>query len=340
MCSDHGGIAKYKTKTFKTLHNLLTNLLPRPDGFIESYRRQCWYQRTEKLEDIWSNGSRLFCIPKVFLAGFPKCGSTQLYHMILQSEEMVGGSNKELHWWTRNIDNDTTMLYLTYFTQATDFIKLHPNALALDGSQSTIWETGYTHNTCDLPRLMSTFLPDAKYILIMREPVSRLYSDFLYFCQHRGNFSGAKHDFHRYAVAETARFNDCITHHPLSICVRNSTHDFVVKATCRGVRLGVGIYYDHIRRWLNYIPRSQFLFLRTEDMAKDPYSTVQQVWRFLSVEQKSKEDLASLLYSHKNKNPHEDMLPETKEMLTSFYAEYNHMLAVMLNDTKYTWNDG
>ena len=259
--------------------------------------------------------------------------------MILKSEEVVGGSIKELHWWTRNIRNDTAHLYLEYFSLATDFIRLHPNTLALDGSQSTIWETGYTQNLCDIPRLMSIFLPDAKYILIMREPVSRLYSDFLYFCQNRGNFSSAKHDFHLYTLAEIARFNDCISHHPLSICVRNSTHDFVIKETCRGVRLGIGIYYDHISRWLKYVPRQQFLFLRTEDMARDPYSTVQQVWRFLSVKQKPKEDLTSLLYSQRNKNPHDDMLPETKQILTSFYEVYNQMLTDYLNDTRYRWRD-
>lgn len=333
ICSDSGGIAKFKSRTFSALHSILADELPRPEGFIQSFRSQCWYRNTST-----TNGN-LTCVPKVFLAGFPKCGSTQLYQMILKSEEVVGGAIKELHWWTRNVRNGTIELYLNYFSQATNFIRLRPRALALDGSQSTIWETGYTQNTCDIPRLMSTFLPDAKYILIMREPVSRLYSDFLYFCQNRGNFSSAKYDFHQYTLAEIARFNECITHLPLSICVRNSTHDFIVKETSRGVRLGIGIYYDHISRWLQYVPRQQFLFLRTEDMATDPFSTVQQVWKFLSVEHKPKEDLNSLLYSQKNKNPHDDMLPKTRKILTSFYGIYNQMLAVFLNDTKYRWDD-
>lgn len=68
-------------------------------------------------------------------------------------------------------------------------------------------------------------------------------------------------------------------------------------------------------------------------------TTLQQVWKFLSVKMKPKENLTSLLYSQRNKNPHDDMLPETKKILTSFYEVYNHMLAEFLNDTRYRWHD-
>ena len=48
------------------------------------------------------NGSeRLLCLPYFYLAGFPKCGTTDLYLHMTQHHHIIPTVVKEPHWWTR-----------------------------------------------------------------------------------------------------------------------------------------------------------------------------------------------------------------------------------------------
>ena len=48
------------------------------------------------------NGSeKLLCLPYFYLAGFPKCGTTDLYAHITQHHQIIPTKVKEPHWWTR-----------------------------------------------------------------------------------------------------------------------------------------------------------------------------------------------------------------------------------------------
>ncbi|ELU05454.1 hypothetical protein CAPTEDRAFT_202701 [Capitella teleta] len=52
-----------------------------------------------------STRHRFRCLPYAFLAGFPKCGTTDLYQKLINHKTVRRPSKKEPHWWTRHRQN-------------------------------------------------------------------------------------------------------------------------------------------------------------------------------------------------------------------------------------------
>ena len=52
---------------------------------------------------------------------------------------------------------------------------------------------------------------------------------------------------------------------------------YAPEVACKGPRIGLSLYYFHIVRWLNILPRDHILFLRTEDFLTDPYTAMKKV---------------------------------------------------------------
>jgi hypothetical protein len=107
------------------------------------------------------------------------------------------------------------------------------------------------------------------------------------------------------------------------------------------------MYYYHVIPWLATYPREKLLFLRSEDLAADPYLVMQRVWDFLDIPAQSKEEMGSeesywnnndWIRSEENRDKFA-MLPETEQLLYDFYKPYNHLLAKLLSDDKYLWED-
>lgn len=92
------------------------------------------------------------------------------------------------------------------------------------------------------------------------------------------------------------------------------------------------------------------MFLRTEDLAKDPYAVMEEVWRFLELNAQTKENLMRVLQDSSSKwnknswirsNQYKEsfsMLPETLKLLNTFYQPHNELLAQLLSDHKYLWS--
>ena len=47
------------------------------------------------------SGTRLRCAPYAYLAGMPKCGTTDLYQALIMHENITEGCVKEPEWWAR-----------------------------------------------------------------------------------------------------------------------------------------------------------------------------------------------------------------------------------------------
>ena len=373
-----------------------------PKQFSKKFRTPCWFSPyhvpswvTERfmhipavrqpifdnkvassiIQEVFDSKSQhsqnLFCLPNVHLAGFPKCGTTALYYMIVAHPQVAKPSGKEGHFWTTfategsYIDKQIHYLwYLTHFKPAAEKIQKSPRSITIDGSPSTLW--GYNHSPiptselCLMPSVISSVAPNTKFIVIMRDPGKRLHSDFWYFCanhnwRHNGKVIIPKHYikegeeiFHNLTVQAIASFQSCIKMGISKFeCVRRATVGYNV-SDCTELRLGIGLYYYHIVKWLNVVPRENFLFLRTEDLAADPYSVMKQVWSFLQLKPQNKESLMTLLKKQewnvnnwiKSKKYKDSftILPETVELLKTFYKPHNELLAQLLSDHKYTWN--
>ena len=330
-----------------------------------SYIMSQLFMVKDKREKTAKVPKSLVCIPGVFFIGFPKSGTSQLYKMMVRNPEIVTGINKEPHWWTRVPFNTkfpqnilSIVRYLMHFKDASHKIaSTSPHALAIDASQSTIWDTRETKNLCILPSLLHSIVPGGKYIVMMRDPVDRLYSDFTYLCEKHWEAKKLKSIpddylqsgpelFHKTAELEIREFESCLTQHRLEVCTHRALYgrESITDNVCGRVRLGISLYHVHVSQWLKVIPRDQFLFLRTEDLASDGYKLLSRVWNFLSLPSQSEDDLGEVLGAQTNYNPVAHMKalqlrPETRRMLERFYSDHDQSLAQLLDDEAFLWRD-
>ena len=310
--------------------------------------------------------TQLYCLPYFFIAGFPKSGTTTLHEALQQHPQIVRPTKKEPHWWTRvpledmNMDylKLTIMEYLLYFTEAAKKITQHPNegTITYDGSQSTLWDSNFFVNNedyCAMPAIISRILPNAKFIVLMRNPVTREYSNFFYSC----GFSlktwpkwvqeDPAGEFHKAVESDTTSFNNCMkaTNNSLHECMRWIRS---VKCGCGsghiGKRLPIGMYYVHLHKWMQFYPRKNFLFLRTEDMCQRPHRMMTQITNFLGVEPITRDQAQEWMCHEANAqhiystDPEKfKMKPETKKLLDNFYRPFNGKLAELTGDEHFLW---
>lgn len=381
---------KAEPRDVESFLNALHTIIPVPSDFSPEFRNPCWYMHiaepsrlamilktavnfTDKQAasvlsyalSFSSSRQRIVCLPKIHLIGFPKSGSTQLYEMLVKHRNIVPGLRKEVHWWTRYPFNArfphnllAVLKYLMYFSSASKFISTHPQVLTIDGSQSTMWDTRKLDNPCIMPFLVSSVVSNAKYVVIMREPAERLYSDFLYLSRLRLNrtanaatlinksqlYTDIPKVFHQTVLLKLKEFHTCLRKYPLEVCAEVALSGTNVIGTVQVLRLGISLYYVHVAKWLRFVPRQQMLFLRTEDLKKCPYSLLQRVWRFLEVPIQSPYELADVLFGHANSNKDTftkgiEMLRETRTILREFFQPFNKQLAKVLGDRRFLWDD-
>ena len=347
------GNGRINTSLLQMYTNQLMTAIPSSDKFDHTYKGLCWRKQRYHSDThaFIGNDDTLVCLPQVYFMGFPKSGSTQLYSMMMKHPHIKGGKRKEPHWWARNaFIHPKNVLnisqYISYFRLRFEH---NQDTLLVDGSQSTIWDTRRTGNLCYLPQLFAELFPNAKYIVLMRDPTERLYSDFNYLCareikerkeknmtiRHQGNRTLL---FHVKFKEQMSALEDCLQQKSLEHC----THHRLVwsdKSLCGHVRLGISLYHVHIKRWLREIPREQFLFLRTDDMAVDPYKLLEKIWSFLGVERQSEEDLRDILHEHQHSHQsnQSDMGRATENMLREFFQPHNDALAQLLGDDGFKW---
>ena len=309
---------------------------------------------------------RLYCLPHFFIAGFPKSATTTLADALFKHPNVSSASMKEPHWWTRApiISPSTDLLrlnvlrYLMHFGRMAHYATDNPRLLSMDGSQSTLWDSKFVvngHDFCGTPAAISHVLPQAKFIVVMREPSDRLYSYYLWSCSFKyGNDTklwparireDAAGNFHREVVDGVSEFNECLVNSSLYECTNrytftNSTKYYVSNSGDIGYRLVVSIYYVHITKFLQFFPKEQFLFLRMEDMSQDSVIFMSRITDFLQIAHyppfKARDFLKRKV--NRQKAISEPMLEETKQLLRQFFAPYNRKLSELTGDDRFLWN--
>lgn len=331
-------------------------------GFLNLLPNQANYLARQAFNGPYPQ--RLFCLPHFFLAGFPKCATTTLASALFEHKSVSGAVVKEPHWWTRapiiapsvNLLKLNVLRYLIFYGQMAHFASSRHGLLGMDGSQSTLWDSNFVvngHDFCSIPFAIHHILPKAKFIVLMREPSERLYSYYLWSCSYTyGNNTNlwparvredAAGNFHREISQSVNDFNDCLKTSSLYDCSNRYTftNSTRIAQSCGeiGFRMVVSIYYIHIVKFLQFFPREQFLFLRTEDMPKEPVKVMNQITNFLNIEPYAPFKARDLLErkANRQKAAIEGMRDDTRLFLQNFFAPFNRKLASLLKDDRFLW---
>ncbi|XP_070772220.1 carbohydrate sulfotransferase 15-like [Enoplosus armatus] len=337
----------------------------------KSFKTVCDHLRTNFHQHLYYRNGRLFrlrCLPFFYIIGQPKCGTTDLFHRLLLHPEVKFNTMKEPHWWTRKRfgyirfkdgfqESFPVEDYLDLFDLAAHNIQEEISgnssgdhrALQLitgEASASTMWDNqawsylqGDREET-EPPFLVQDFIhtvqPGAKIIIMLRDPVERLYSDYLYFKM----ANKSAEDFHQKVVESVQLFQSCLSERSLRSCVYNTS-----LSNAMPVRLNLGMYVVFLLDWLTVFHTEQILILRLEDYAANLKVTIKKVYNFLSVGPLSEQVEAALTKrpmsntrraADRNLGP---MLPATRDLLWDFHQPFNHKLASVLDNKAFLWSN-
>ena len=318
------------------------------------------------------------CLPKVFILGVAKCGSTFLYCLTVRIAELFslerGQIDKEPFWWHAPTTHssgipqpDDIARYLFTFYPGAQSLLNSKRMLTIDATPLTL--TGdhelTIENYCLIPSVLPEVLPTSQYIVVMREPVSTLYSYFWYSCSQldirlsKAELQDAPSVFHRRVVQVLHKLQTCFKYNPIDYCVLSYSHQRpnvspLYFHSCGNIKFEKTLYYLMVRKWLSTVPREKFLFLTTEALSKDTLSVAGKIATFLglsdfnarNISQEKVNNFASMpkdscvnkqMRYNYHSNPSLQMQNTTKTLLSEFFTPYNQKLAALLGDKEFLW---
>lgn len=205
--------------------------------------------------------------PNFFLIGAAKAGTTSLYMYLSQHPEIYMSSQKETHYFAfkdillanMEFSNSEEEKYVKkiYSLSVTDE-EVYTALFAKVTTEKAIGEasTSYLHFLYpDAAKKIHDNIPDAKLIAILRNPVERAFSAFLYF------------------VREGI---ESITDFSAAIQSENWRRDRYLR---------VGFYYEALTRYYELFESDQMRIYLYEDLKKDPCGLMQDIFHFLDVDE-------------------------------------------------------
>lgn len=126
-------------------------------------------QKLPRRNPCWQDGDKIACLPYFFIIGEMKCGTTTLYKWLAQHPLVRPPRNKEV----RYLHQPKYRRYTgTWYAKNFESVLTAPNAVTFDASPTTFNALQVAPGWC------SKWLPEAKFVLMLRDPVQRTYSHF------------------------------------------------------------------------------------------------------------------------------------------------------------------
>lgn len=359
LCRGKGISPLPKTTVNGDLNFRDTNLFP----YLNNYKNPCFVRNVTYLDDKYLKKPVLAfrCVPYFFIIGMPKSGTTDVWHGLEQHPGVAIPHMKEPMFFTRKrypTDSWSLDRYLDYFNAATNMIKqthspdkwiggkLYYYLITGEGTvdvshDNNRWQEVPGNEGCNEPRVLNSHYlyhlnPKMKLIFMMRNPIDRVFSDYLYESQFFG-YNKTVRDFHIAVLESIANHMTCRKYFSERGCAYNSTLESF-KA-----RLRVGMYHVFLEDWYRVFPKEQIMLIKFEEFAKNRIGILRDVFNFLELRpltsEEEKKQRKRDIPNTRSKDDKRigDMLKKTRILLSEFYDPFNKHLSQLLNDEKYLW---
>ena len=191
------------------------------------------------------------------------------------------------------------------------------------------------------PKFLSYLQPDAKMIVILRNPVAATYSAYK-FSSERSLASPAHFDG---CVKKSASmFLKCVGDYTVKKCVIKMPSEYAMEVPpmCISVfkALLQGHYHVFLEEWMQYFRRDNFYITATEHYSRGTRGNIQRVWQFLGLRDQpgfTINGISSTPSENTAKISIGDMLPVTRELLEKFFRDSEVALVELLGDNDFKW---
>jgi Sulfotransferase domain len=257
-------------------------------------------------------------LPDFVIIGAKKCGTTFLYDLLIEHPHVESAAQKELHYFDR------------YFDQGIDWYRrCFPAPKWIDGRTTITGEATPYLPTPSAAERMAKILPQARLIVLLRNPVDRAYSDY-----QQGVRLGR----------ETRRFEEAIQAEKSEIIGKDEItprEGRIGPTDARCQYLRRGIYVDQLLHWTKFFTKDQILVLKSEDFFEHTPETLKVVLKFLGLSPPSspklRTDFRGWLRNKRHKGEYQQgMSSVTRRQLEEYFEPYNRGLYEYL-DVDFGW---
>ena len=278
------------------------------------------YRSSRKFYRMQTSQIRL--LPDFIIIGTQRGGTTSLYYYLTEHPGVARALLKEVHFfddhyqeglgWYRAQFPSTLQKYYSERIRKEHFIT----------GESSPYYLFYPH----APSRIVEVVPDAKLVVLLRNPVDRAYSHH-WLATLEGN--------------ETLPFEEAIKREEERLAGEHEkilADEHYVSFNHRHFSyLARGIYVDQLQHWMKYYPKEQFLILKSEDFYKDPATIVKQSLEFINAakaelnghkEFKQYREPNKRGYQNEAKPPKMD--PKVREQLVAYFKPHNARLSEFL----------
>jgi hypothetical protein len=192
-------------------------------------------------------------MPNFLIIGAMKSGTTALYYYLEQHPEIYMSPVKEPNFFSSQEQENAA--------DAVTNIGTYQHLFRGGSGKKALGEA--SHSYLYEPRAaaeIKRYVPEAKLIAILRNPIDRAYSHFLHMV--------------RTGMEPLDDFAQALREEEVRIHKERTFQDYI----------GRGLYYQQLKRYFRTFPQEQVRVYLYEDLSGAPISTVQDAFRFLKVD--------------------------------------------------------
>lgn len=257
-------------------------------------------------------------LPDFIIPGEAKCGTTSIYRYMCQNPDIYPADVKEPNNFIHHPQSAMFCKchYPLIFTRI-----FHENVRRgkfLTGEASAEYLS--KHKT---PAAIAGILPDVKIVILMRNPVTRAYSDY----QMLKKYGVISEEFDEIAEKTMAWIADSDMDELVesSLQVEHSVIRYVYR----------GIYVNSVKRWLDNFPRENIMFIKSEEFFENPQNILDDVYGFLGARGMKHPE-----FQVKKMGEYDTAIsPDLAAKMAGFYKPYNEKL-YELTGRDFGWEAG
>jgi len=239
-------------------------------------------------------------LPDAVILGAMKSGTSSLHHYLVQQESVIEPLRKEVHYFDVNFARGESW-YRAHFGREGE------PGLNLDSSPYYLFHPA-------VPLRLHALLPQARLIVLLRDPVRRAYSHYW----HERDKGRETLSFEDAIAAEAERLGNAQERLADGTLERSREHQHFSY-------LARGRYAEQLERWFALFPRGQLLVLRFEDLAREPLEVLNVTLDFLGLPR-----AAAVSLEARNTRRYPPLADATATRLQGYFEPHNQRLEALL----------
>jgi hypothetical protein len=262
--------------------------------------------------DTWGEQTSAFRIlPTYLIVGAMKSGTSALYEYLVRHPLVARSTNEEVHYFSLHYDRGFAWYRGHFPTVLRAAYARRRYGRRLITGESTPYYMFHPHAS----QRIASLLPDAKLLVVLRNPVDRAYSHYNHARQ--------------MGVEDIASFEDALEAEPARLDgeVEKMLADpsYNSPAHWHNSYLARGLYVEQVQRLFSLFDERQVLIHTAEELSSHPERVHVRAQEFLGLPVRRLSR-----YPRHNVRRYPPMRPETRRRLVEYFAEPNERLCEFL----------